>query len=113
LARRLARRGLVLPGGSVAAALSAGSASASAPPALVASTIEAATLVAAGRAAATGVIPAKVAALTEGVINAMWIAKVRGVVAPVLVACMLAAGVTALAFGRAAGPGAESRADGA
>src|SRR5437773_390155 len=62
LARRLARRGLVLSGGSVAAVLSAGSASASAPPALVASTIKAVTLVAAGRAA-TGVVSARVAAL--------------------------------------------------
>src|SRR5439155_16641109 len=45
LARRLARRGVVGSGGSVAVVLSAGSASASAPPALVASTIEAVTLV--------------------------------------------------------------------
>src|SRR5262249_35283944 len=40
LAKRLTRRGVVFSGGSVAAALSAGSASASAPPALVASTIK-------------------------------------------------------------------------
>src|SRR6185436_6681863 len=54
LAKRLVRRGVVLSGGSVAAALSAGSAGsalASAPPALVASTIKAARLLAAGRAA--------------------------------------------------------------
>jgi RNA polymerase sigma factor (sigma-70 family) len=113
LAKRLTRRGLVLPGGSVAAALSAGSASGSAPPALVASTIKAVTLVAAGRAAAAGVISAPVAAIAEGVMNAMSIAKVRGVVALVLVACTLAAGVTALAFGRPVEPRAESRADGA
>jgi hypothetical protein len=42
LAKRLTRRGFVLSGGSVAAVLSAGSASASAPLALVASTIKAA-----------------------------------------------------------------------
>src|SRR5262245_5687909 len=99
LAKRLARRGVVFSGGSVAAVLSAGSASGSAPPALVVSTIKAMTLVAAGQAAAPGVISAKVAALTEGVINAMLIAKVRGVVAPALVACTLAVGMTALAFG--------------
>src|SRR5438270_12777427 len=75
LAKRLTRRGVVFSGGSVAAVLSAMSASGSAPPALVASTIKAVTLVAAGQAAATGVISAEVAALTEGVINAMSIAK--------------------------------------
>jgi RNA polymerase sigma factor (sigma-70 family) len=111
LARRLARRGVVFSGGSVAAVLSAGSASGSAPPALVASTIKAVTLVAAGQAAAPGVISAKVAALTEGVMNAMSISKVRGVVALALVACVLAAGVTALAFGRPVEPVVESRAD--
>ena len=52
LAKRLTRRGVVFSGGSVAAVLSAGSASASAPPALVASTIKAASLLAAGQAAA-------------------------------------------------------------
>src|SRR5262249_24076625 len=66
LAKRLTRRGIVFSGGSLAAVLSAQSASASAPPALVASTIKAASLCAAGKAAATGVISAQVAALTEG-----------------------------------------------
>ena len=44
LAKRLTRRGVVFSGGSVAAILSAASASASAPPALVVSTIKAARL---------------------------------------------------------------------
>jgi RNA polymerase sigma factor (sigma-70 family) len=111
LARRLTRRGVVFSGGSVAAVLSAGSASGSAPPALVASTIQAVTRVASEQAATTGVISANVAALTEGVIRAMLIAKVRGVVALALVACALAAGATALAFGRPVEPKVESRAD--
>jgi RNA polymerase sigma factor (sigma-70 family) len=111
LAKRLTRRGFVLPGGAVAAVLLAGSASGSAPPALVASTIEAVTLVAAGQSAATGVISARVAALTEGVITAMSITKVRGVVVLAVVACALTAGVTALAFGRPAEPKVEPRAD--
>jgi RNA polymerase sigma factor (sigma-70 family) len=112
LAKRLTRRGGVFSGGSVAAVLSAGSALGSAPPALVASTIGALTLVAAGQAAGPGAIPARVAALTEGVINAMSIAKIRGALALALVACALAAGVTALAFGPPAEPRVESRADG-
>ena len=65
------------------------------------------------QAAAGGVVSIEVATLTRGVINAMSIAKVRGVVALALVACTLAAGVTALAFGRRAEPKVESRADGA
>src|SRR5437588_3511107 len=52
LAKRLTQRGIVFSGGSVAAVLSAGSALAFAPPTLVASTIKAASLLAAGRAAA-------------------------------------------------------------
>jgi RNA polymerase sigma factor (sigma-70 family) len=75
LAKRLTRRGVVFSGASVSAVLSAGarSASASAPPALVASTIKAASLLAAGRAA--GVVSAKVAALTEGVLKTMLLNK--------------------------------------
>src|SRR6516164_5087284 len=113
LAKRLARRG-VFSGGSVAAVLASGSASGAAPPALVASTIKAATLVTAGRAAATGVISAKVAALTEGVISAMLITKIRGVVvlALALVAGMLAAGLglSVLAFEPSGEPKGEARA---
>src|SRR5204862_3140238 len=83
LAKRLTQRGLVFSGGSVAAVLSAGSASASAPPALVASTITAASLLAAGRAA--GVISAKVAALTEGMVKTMFVTNIKSVLAMVLV----------------------------
>jgi RNA polymerase sigma factor (sigma-70 family) len=80
LAKRLTRRGL-FSGGSVAAVLSVGSASASAPPALVASTIKAASLLAAGQAAA---VSALVAALTEGVVRAMFMTRIKSVVAVVL-----------------------------
>jgi RNA polymerase sigma factor (sigma-70 family) len=111
LAKRLSQRGIVFPVGAVAAALSAGSASGSAPPALVASTIKAVTGVAAGQAAIAGLISARVAALTEGMVNAMSIAKVRGVLALALVVCSLVAGMTALAFGQRAEPKGESRTD--
>jgi hypothetical protein len=89
LARRLARRGVALSGGAVAAALSAGSASASAPPALVASTIRAASLLAAGQA---GVVTAQVAALTEGVVRAMFVTKIKSVLAVMLVAGLVLGG---------------------
>ena len=91
LAKRLTQRGVVFSGGSVAAVLSAGSASASAPPALVASTIKAASLLAAGRAA--GVISAKVAALTEGVVKAMFVTKIKSVLAVVLVVALALGGI--------------------
>ncbi len=111
LAKRLARRG-VFSGGSVAAVLASGSASGAAPPALVASTIKATTLVTAGRAAATGMISAKAAALTEGVISAMSITKIRGVVALALVAATLAVGLTVLAASvHPVKPKGEARAD--
>jgi RNA polymerase sigma factor (sigma-70 family) len=76
LAKRITRRGVAFSGGSVAAALSAGTASASAPPALVTSTIHAAILFAAGKAAA-GIIAADVAALAEGVVRAMFLGKLK------------------------------------
>jgi RNA polymerase sigma factor (sigma-70 family) len=86
LARRLARRGVVFSGGS-AVVLAAGSASASAPPELVASTVRAASRLAAGRAAG---VSAKVAALTGGVVKAMFVTRLKGVLAAVLVVAALA-----------------------
>jgi RNA polymerase sigma factor (sigma-70 family) len=70
LARRLARRGVALSGGTLAAVLSHNAASACVPPAVVSSTIQAATMLAAGQAAA-GLISVKVAALTTGVVKTM------------------------------------------
>jgi RNA polymerase sigma factor (sigma-70 family) len=90
LAKRLTRRGVVLSGGAVAAVLSAGSASASAPPALVASTIKAASLLAAGRAA--GVVSARVAALAKGVSKAMFLNKLRVVVGVLMLVFLLGIG---------------------
>jgi RNA polymerase sigma factor (sigma-70 family) len=83
LAKRLTQRGVVLSGGALAAVLSAGSASASAPPSLVGSTIKAASLLAAGQA--TAIVSVKVAALTEGVVQAMFVTKIKSVLAVVLV----------------------------
>jgi hypothetical protein len=88
LAKRLSKRGIVFSG-SVAAVSAAGWAS-SAPPALVASTITAASLLAAGRAA--GVVSANVSALTEGVLRTMFLTKVKTAVLVVLVAVSLTGG---------------------
>lgn len=89
LAKRLTRRGVALSGGAVA--LAAGTASASVPPALVASKIRAARLLAAGRAA--GAVSAKVAALTEGVVKVMFLTKCKIAVALLLAVTLLGAGI--------------------
>jgi RNA polymerase sigma factor (sigma-70 family) len=101
LGKRLARRGIVFSG-SVSSVLSAASASASTPPALVASTIKAASLLAAGRAAG-GAVSAKVAALTEGVVKAMFLTKLKSVLAVVLVVGLALAGAAGLLYQAQAG----------
>jgi RNA polymerase sigma factor (sigma-70 family) len=92
LAKRLARRGLAISGGGLASALAQSAASASAPAPLVASTIQAASLFAAGQAAAAGLLSAKVVALTEGVLKTMLLTKLKTVTAVLLVLGMVGFG---------------------
>jgi RNA polymerase sigma factor (sigma-70 family) len=101
LAKRLAQRGVVLSGGGLAAVLSQNVASAVVPPLVVSSTIKAASLLAAGRAA--GVVTAKVAALTEGVVQAMFVTKIKSVLAVVLVVGLALAGAAGLLYQAQAG----------
>jgi RNA polymerase sigma factor (sigma-70 family) len=100
LAKRLARLGLALSGGAVAAALSPGTASACVPGSLVASTVKAAAAVAAGSATAD-VVSASVVALTEGVLKTMSMTKVKTLTA-VVVALFVAAGVALVGHALAA-----------
>jgi RNA polymerase sigma factor (sigma-70 family) len=95
LAKRLARHGLAVSGGGLAAALSQKAASASVPTSVVSSTIKAASLLAAGGAAA-GVASVKVAALTEGVLKTMLLNKLKMAMVVVLVLGMVATGVGAV-----------------
>jgi hypothetical protein len=74
LAKRLARHGFAVAGGSLAALLSQAAVSA-APASAVASTIKSASVIVAG-----GSIAASVAALTEGVVKAMFLSKLRSAV---------------------------------
>jgi RNA polymerase sigma-70 factor (ECF subfamily) len=97
LARRLARRSLALSGAALALALGHPAATAGVPGPLVVSTAKAATLVAAGRAAA-GAVPARVAALTEGVLKAMLFAKLRVVFFTLLALAVLGLGAGGLAY---------------
>jgi len=71
LAKRLSRHGLSLSGGALAALLSQNASAAGVPAQVLSTTIKAATLFAAGDAAAAGAISAPVAALLEGVLKTM------------------------------------------
>jgi RNA polymerase sigma factor (sigma-70 family) len=84
LAKRLARHGLALSGGALAAGLWPGATSACVPPPVASSTIQAVTSVTAGQAA-PGLISAQAAALTEGVLRSMLLTKLKGVLAVLLV----------------------------
>jgi RNA polymerase sigma factor (sigma-70 family) len=90
LAGRLARRGVALSVGALAAVLSHNAASACAPPAVVSSTIQAATMLAAGQAA--GLISVKVAALTTGVVTTMLLNQLKTATAVLLAVGILGTG---------------------
>jgi WD40 repeat protein len=75
LAKRLTRRGIAFSGGSVAAGLTETASSAGVPASVVTSTIKAASLLATRNTKAA--IPVKVIDLTEGVIKAMMITKLK------------------------------------
>jgi RNA polymerase sigma factor (sigma-70 family) len=108
LARRLARRGLVLSAGSLALLLSQNAASASVPAALVGPTVTAATLFAAGKATA-GLISAPVAALTEGVLKTLLLTRVKIATVLLLALAIFAAGAGIVASQT---PAAEREDDG-
>ena len=77
LAKRLARHGLAISGGLLAMVLTQNAATAAAPTSVLVSTIKATSPLAAGQAAATGLISAEVAALTEGVLKTMVMTKLK------------------------------------
>jgi RNA polymerase sigma factor (sigma-70 family) len=87
LAKRLARRGVVLSGGMLAAALSEQIVSAGVPNSVAFSTIRAASLFVAGHPATISV---QIAALTEGVLKSMLLTKFK-----IAVAVLMAVGVLA------------------
>jgi RNA polymerase sigma factor (sigma-70 family) len=92
LAMRLARPGLAVSGGLLAAVLAQHTASASVPAAVVCSTIRAASLFAAGHAAAAGAISVQAVALTEGVLKTMFTTELKIATAVVLGVCLLGIG---------------------
>lgn len=88
LRSRLVRRGVTLSVGGLAAALSQHAASAAVPPPLVNLTIKAAIPFAAGQAA-SGLVSASVAALTEGALHAMFMSKMKQLTAALVVVALL------------------------
>ncbi len=96
LAKRLAQRGVTLSGGALAAVLAQNVASAVVPLSLVSNTIGAAAGVAAGQAAAAGVISVEVAALTEWVLKAMLMSKLKILAVLVVTLCILGTGAGVL-----------------
>src|SRR5262249_60895521 len=92
--RRLARRGLVLSAGALAAALARNDVLAQLPPVLGASLTRVAPLVAAGQTAASGALSARVIALSQGVLKAMLLSKLKIATALFLVLALLAVGAT-------------------
>jgi RNA polymerase sigma factor (sigma-70 family) len=118
LAGRLARYGLAVSGGALAAALSEKAASACVTAALAVSTAKAAMSLAAGQGLTAGAVPARVVALAEGVVKTMLLTKLKAFVA-VAVVVTVSAGVVGLAYrttaaepGKTAGtPGGAAQAE--
>jgi RNA polymerase sigma factor (sigma-70 family) len=108
LAKRLTQRGFVFSGGLLAALLSHNAASAGVPTPLVVSTVKAASLFAA-RQAAAGVISVKVAALTEGVLKSMLLAKLRIAVGVLLLLALIGSGLSFVNYNLQAADQVEAR----
>jgi RNA polymerase sigma factor (sigma-70 family) len=88
LGNRLSHRGVLLSAGSLAVVMSQNVASAVVPTALMSSTVKAATIIAAGKEMVAGVVPAKVAVLTEGVLKSMFLTKLKVVMVLLVVAAL-------------------------
>jgi len=96
LRRRLLRRGLALSAGWLAVGLSSGVATAALPPSLVLNTVKAALAVSVADAVGVGVLSAPVAALVEGVMQAMFLSKVKLTAAVLLTIGMVGVSVGVL-----------------
>jgi RNA polymerase sigma factor (sigma-70 family) len=95
LRMRLVRRGLALSAGVLGTALAQQTAAAL-PGVLVDKTVEAGLWYAANGIAAAGAVSAPVAALTKGVLNAMWLSKLKVTAAVVLAVGIVVSGASVL-----------------
>jgi RNA polymerase sigma factor (sigma-70 family) len=103
LRERLTRRGVALAAALGAVALGTDVASAAVPGSVVVSTAKAATSIAAGQAAAAGLVPPNVAALTEGMLKAMVATKRKIAAVVLLVLLLVGTGTGTLAVLRCSG----------
>jgi RNA polymerase sigma factor (sigma-70 family) len=94
LAKRLARRGLAVPGGALAAALPPHAASAGVPRLVLSATVRAASLRVTGRVP-SGEISVRVTALSEGVLRGMSLHRLKLGAVALLVATLACCGVSA------------------
>lgn len=98
LRKRLTRRGLFVASASLTALLSQKAATATIPASLVVSIVKAATTVTASEAAVAGLISAKVAALTEGVMKAMFVNHLQKAMIAVVAATVLCGAGSGLVY---------------
>jgi RNA polymerase sigma factor (sigma-70 family) len=103
LARRLTGRGVTLSAG-LALGVGQGVTLAAAPTGLVNATVKAAALLATGKTASSGLLSARVAILTEGVIKAMFMSKLKTALAVTLTLVLVGMGGGSLLWQAAAGP---------
>jgi RNA polymerase sigma factor (sigma-70 family) len=108
LAKKLTRHGPALSAGAVAAVLSQGAASAALPSPLLKSTAKAGLQLAAGQAL-SGAVPTKVISLTQGVLKAMLLTKLKVASWAVGVVLLVGAGAVGVTY-RAAAQDAPARA---
>jgi RNA polymerase sigma factor (sigma-70 family) len=98
LARRLSRQGVVVSGAGLADVLSESPVSPSIPAPLMSSSLAAVAAVAANPVVGTGVVSAKVAALTEAVTKSMFLTKLKAVTVAVAAATLLGGSGTLLVY---------------
>jgi RNA polymerase sigma factor (sigma-70 family) len=96
LARRLSRLGVSVTGGALAALLAQRAASAHVPATVASTTIKAASLFAAGQAAAGGVLSATAVAVTKGVLKTMLLNKLKVTTSVLLFLAVLGSGMVTL-----------------
>jgi RNA polymerase sigma factor (sigma-70 family) len=106
LAKRLGRSGLAVSGGALATMLAQQVASAGVPASVALTTIQAATLFAAGQAAAGSI---HAVALAEGVLKTMLLTKLKSASAVLLAIAVLASSAAAITQSVSKGPGAQER----
>jgi hypothetical protein len=94
LAKRLSAHGVALSAGALAALLAQAAASASMPASLISSTTKVASLFAAGKTA-SGLISAPVVTLTQGVLKAMLLTKLKSATVVLFLMVVLGAGISA------------------